>query len=259
MVEQLYRKQLVVGSSPTIGSAFYMSRLSSHQNKQFFTQIVITVAIIAAFLVFLVTFGFKLIINGSLFINQIANGSASKQNSSSSTASITSLNIDPIDNATNSSHLIVSGETVNFDSVSIYLNGDKVADSKVDNGVFQEEVAGLEKGDNTLYFVAHSKNSTDTKRSTQFNVAYKTDKPKLEITSPSDGSKTSHQQITVQGKTDKEIYIRINDQPVVVNADGSFTTTYKLNEGDNTVTVVARDMVGNQETKTIKVNYTKDD
>jgi hypothetical protein len=236
-----------------------MTRLTSHQNKSFLSQLLITVAIIIAVLVFLVTFGFKLLISGSLFINQLANGSVSKQNSSSSTSSLTSLTIDPVEDATNSSRLIVSGETVNFDTVSIYLNGDKVTDAKADDGTFQEEVSGLEKGDNTIYFIAHSKNSTETKRSAQFTVAYKTDKPKLDISTPQDGSKTNKQNITIQGKTDKEIYVRVNDQPVVVNADGSFTTSYKLNDGDNTLTFIAQDIVGNQETKIVKVNYSKDD
>lgn len=236
-----------------------MSRLTSHQNKQFITRLGITVAIIIAFLIFVATYGFKLLISGSLLINQLANGSGAKQNSVSSTTSLTSLTIDPIDDATNSSHLIVSGETVNFDSVSIYLNGDRVADAKSDGGSFQEEISGLEKGDNTLYFVAHAKNSKETKRSPQFTVTYKTDKPKLEISSPGDGSKTNKQDITIQGKTDKEIYVKVNDQPIVVNADGTFTASYKLKEGDNTLVFVAQDIVGNQETKTVKVNYTKDD
>ena len=87
----------------------------------------------------------------------------------------------------------------------------------------------------------------------------KTEKPKLEVSQPNDNSKTNKQEIKIEGKTDKETYIKINGQPVVVDSQGSFVTLFKLNEGDNSIEIIAEDIVGNQEKKTIKVTYSKDD
>lgn len=236
-----------------------MSRLSHHQNKEFAYKTFLLIGLIIAAIVFFISFGFKILINGSLFINQLANGGNSSQRGITKSEILTSLLIDPPLSATNSSHLIVSGSTVNFDQVEIYLNNEKITDAMVNGDSFSEEITGLEKGDNTLYFIAKSSKSKDTKKSSDYTVTYKSDKPKLEITQPNDNTKTNKQEITIAGKTEKEIYIKINSQPIVVDAQGNFQTTYKLNSGDNTINIVAEDIVGNQETKSIKVTYSKDD
>lgn len=237
----------------------HSSRLSRHQNKQFAFKSVLFVVLFLAFLIFLATFGFKLIVNGSLFINQLANSGKNQNGDATSQETLTSLVIDPPPTATSSSHLIVSGSTVNFDIVEIYLNSEKVDDAYVSGDTFQQEISGLEKGENSLYFIGKSKTSKQTKRSTTFTVVYKNDKPRLEVTEPNDNSKTSKQEITVAGKTDKETYIKVNGQPVVVDAQGMFRTTYKLSDGDNTIEVIAEDIVGNTEKKSLKVTYSKDD
>jgi len=236
-----------------------MSRLSQHQNKQFAYKTFFLIGLIVAAIIFFLSFGFKILINGSLFINQLANGGNTSKSGIAKNEILTSLLIDPPPSATNSSHLIVSGSTVNFDQVEIYLNNEKITDAMVVGDSFSEEITGLEKGDNTLYFIAKSNKSKDTKKSSDYTVAYKSDKPKLEITQPNDNSKSSKQEITISGKTDKEIFIKINNQPIVVDAQGNFQTTYKLNDGDNTINIVAEDIVGNQESKSIKVTYSKDE
>lgn len=236
-----------------------MSRLQRHQQKKFAQQAVLFIVLIVAFVIFLATFGFKIIINGSLFINELANNSKGKSNKQTVKQTLTSLLIDPPSAATNSSHLVVSGTTVNLDIVEIYLNGEKVTDSFVTGDSFSEEISGLEKGENSLYFIGKSKTSSETKKSTKFNVIYKSEKPKLEVTEPADNAKTNKQEIKVAGKTDKETYIKVNGQPVVVDASGGFQTMYKLQEGDNTLEIIAEDIVGNTETKSLKVNYSKDD
>lgn len=235
-----------------------MSRLSHHQNKEFAYKTFLLVGLIIAAIVFFISFGFKILINGSLFVNQLANGGNTSKNGVTKNEILTSLLIDPPLSATSSSHLIVSGSTVNFDQVEIYLNSEKITDAMVIDDSFSEEITGLEKGSNTLYFIAKSNKSKDTKKSTDYTVIYKSDKPKLDISSPTDGSKTNKQEIQVSGTTDKETFIKINGQPIVTDAQGNFVGNVKLNNGDNTITVIAEDIVSTQETKTIKVNYSPD-
>ncbi len=236
-----------------------MSRLTDHERKQFAYKSVFLIGLTLAFIIFLLSFGFKLIINGSLFINQLANGSKNSSDGIKSEQALTSLLVDPPPSATSSSRLLVTGSTVNFDSVEIYLNTEKITEGPVVNDIFSEEITGLEKGENSVYVIAKSKKSKDTKKSPEFTVLLKTEKPKLEVSQPNDNSKTNKQEIKIEGKTDKETYIKINGQPVVVDSQGSFVTLFKLNEGDNSIEIIAEDIVGNQEKKTIKVTYSKDD
>lgn len=236
-----------------------MSRLSKHQQKQFAVKTLLFIVLFISFIIFLATVGFRLIISGSLFINQLANSGSGNVSEIKNKRTLTSLLIDPPPTATASSHLVVSGSTVNFDIVEIYLNGEKVTDSFVTGDTFTEEISGLEKGENSLYFIAKSKTASDTKKSSLFTVIYKSEKPKLELSEPSDNSKTNKQEIKIAGKTDKETYIKVNGSPVVVDAQGGFQTLVRLQDGENTVTVIAEDIVGNAEQKSIKVTYSKDD
>lgn len=236
-----------------------MSRLSDHERKQFAYKSVFLIGLTLAFIIFILSFGFKLIINGSLFINQLANGSKNSTDGVKTEQALTSLIVDPPPSATSSSSLLITGSTVNFDAVEIYLNSEKVTDGYVVADTFSEEITGLEKGENQIYVIAKSKKSKGTKKSPEFTVLLKTEKPKLEVSQPNDNTKTNKQEIKIEGKTDKETYIKVNGQPVVVDSQGSFQTLYKLSDGDNTIEIIAEDIVGNQEKKTLKVTYSKDD
>jgi len=236
-----------------------MTRLQSHKNKQFLYHTFVFVALSIAVLVFLVTFGFKLIIGASLFVNQIANGSKTSNPLSKKENLLNSLTIDMPPNATRSAQVIFTGSTLGYDSLEIYLNDEKIKDMTITGDSFSEEVGPLFKGNNSVYFIAKSKQSTETKKSPVYTVIYKSDKPKLEMTEPQDGANVSKQDLKVAGKTDKETYIHINGQPVVVDVQGGFQTMVKLNEGDNKIEVIAEDIVGNTETKLLTVRYSKDE
>jgi len=132
----------------------------------------------------------------------------------------------------------------------------KEVDSAAD--IFNEEIGDLEKGENSVYILAKSKNSKTEKSTITYKVFYKSEKPKLEISDPSDNSTTSNQEIKVKGSTDKETYIHINDIPVVVDVNGNFEMSIRLKDGDNQITTKAQDIAGNEETKTIKITYQKD-
>lgn len=236
-----------------------MSRLTNHERKQFAYKSFFLIGLTLAFIIFLLSFGFKLIINGSLFINQLANGSKNSSGGIKTEQALTSLLVDPPPSATSSSSLLVTGSTVNFDAIEIYLNTEKITEGPVVGDIFSEEITGLEKGENRIYVIAKSKKTKDTKKSPEFTVLLKTEKPMLEISQPNDNTKTNKQEIKIEGKTDKETYIKINGQPIVVDSQGSFQSLYKLNDGENSIEIIAEDVVGNQEKKTLKVTYSKDD
>jgi hypothetical protein len=257
MVEQLYRKQQVIGSSPMVGS---MSRLQYHQKKVYTSQVIFFAIILILVVVFIFTIGIKMVVNTSLNVSQLTSGKNSDQtNSVKNNDFYGNISIDSIPEATNSAKIIVSGSVTNFDLVQFYLNGEKVKEKKLSSDSFSEEIGDLKKGDNKVFLLAKSKKEKKEKQSDNYTVGYKTDKPKLEISEPSDNSKTNKQEINIVGKTDKDVTVTVNDLPVVVGSQGEFQTSVKLHDGENKIIVKALDNFGNSEEKTLTLTYQKDD
>lgn len=227
-----------------------MSRLKKYYKKR---AIIYGISIIIA-LYILFTLGLQLILNGSSLVAQLFG----KKFIDTRNPVLQAVNITDIPSATNSATFIVSGNANNFDELRFYLNDQivKRIDLSSGFGKFSEEIGTLQKGENKLYFLA--KSSKGDKKSDDYTVLYRSDKPKLDVTDPKDGSKTNKDQTTVAGSTDKGIDIKINGLPVVVDANLHFQTTLKLSEGDNKIEITATDEVGNFDSKTLTVKYEKD-
>jgi hypothetical protein len=208
-------------------------------------------------LYFIFTFGIKILLNTSSFISGLFPQPSTKPLSKSEDT-FSSIDISSIPQATNSAKIIVSGSTLNFDILYFYLNGRKVKEIESTSDIFNEEIGDLEKGENDVYIKAKSTDSKTEKNTITYKVFYKNEKPKLEMSEPSDSSTTNNQEIKIKGSTDKETYVHINDLPVVVDANGNFETSARLKEGENQITISAQDIAGNIETKTLKVTYQKD-
>jgi len=234
-----------------------MSRLEQHEKKQWNQRLLIAIVLIGAAIVFFFSMGIKLLVSLTLFVNQMANGNT-KQQQVQEKQTFNTVNIDPIPSATNSSTLAFSGTALNFDLLELYLNDEKQDEIAITD-TFTGEIKGLEKGDNTVYFIAKSSQSKDTQKTQEYSVLYKSDKPKLEITSPADNFRTNKEDVVISGTTEKETTIRVNDLPVVVDADGKFSAPVRLKDGENKIVIIADDIVGNQEQKTLTITYAKDD
>ena len=234
-----------------------MGRLERVQEKKMRNTIISYVVILVVVLYFIFTFGIKLLLNTSSFISGLFPQPSPKPIAKTED-SFNSIDISSIPQATNSAKIIISGSVLNFDTLSFYLNKVKVKEIESTSDIFNEEIGDLEKGDNDIYILAKSKDNKIEKKTITYKVFYKSEKPKLEISEPSDNSTTNTQEIKVKGNTDKETYIHINDLPVIVDANGGFETSIRLKDGDNQITATAQDIAGNIETKTIKVTYQKD-
>ncbi|EKE14650.1 MAG: SC protease [uncultured bacterium] len=234
-----------------------MGRLERVQENKMKNTIFLYVVILFIVLYFIFTFGIKLLLNTSSFISGLFPQPSIKPIAKTED-SFNSIDISSIPQATNSAKIIISGSILNFDVLDFYLNAKKVKEIVLSSDTFSEEIGDLEKGDNDIYIKAKSRDNKIEKNTITYKVFYKNNRPKLEITEPTDNSTTNNQEIKVKGNTDKETYIHINDLPVVVDANGSFETSVRLKDGDNQIVATAQDIAGNVETKTIKVTYQKD-
>lgn len=161
-------------------------------------------------------------------------------------------------NATNSASLTVSGTAQAGMSVLLGQNGsiDKKTTASAD-GSFSFDVT-LNSGDNMFQAYIEDANGNRSDGSQATTVTYNTDAPKLEITSPQDGSTVSQrkqQVVTVTGTTDPQNKVYLNEQFLFVRSDGSFTGQFQLQPGGNAIHVKAVNVAGNETTKDINVTY----
>jgi hypothetical protein len=234
-----------------------MGRLEQIQERKLRNRIIFYIVILILVLYFIFTYGIKLLLNSSSYIAGLFPQPSTKPLAKNEN-SFTSLDVNTIPQATNSAKFLVSGSVLNLDILDFFINTKKVKEIKITADTFNEEIGDLQKGDNDVYLTAKSKDGKIQKNSMTFKVFYTNEKPKLEITEPADNSTTNNQEINVKGSTDKEIYVRVNDLPIVVDANGGFQTTVRLKEGDNQIVITAQDIAGNLETKSLKVTYQKD-
>lgn len=235
-----------------------MKHSELHQQKKFQTTIILIVISLVLLIYFLFTVGFKLILSVSTFIATIT----SKKTDTTvqkTNDQYGSVSIDSIPNATNSAKIFIGGSVVNFNQVLFYINGDKVKETSLSSSDnFLEEIGDLKKGNNEIFIKAKQSNSPMQKQTQVFSVLYKDEMPKLEISEPANDSKINKTEINVKGSTDKETYVRINEMPVVVDANGNFQTAISLKEGENVIQISAEDIAGNIEKKEIKIVYEKE-
>lgn len=235
-----------------------MSRLAEQQKKRMTTNIFFGILILLGLVVFIFTFGIKLLLNTSVFVARLSDKSINQPLKKNGNL-IFDVDIDNIPVATNSAKIIVGGSVVNLSQVEFYINGDLVKEVPLlESDNFIEEIGDLKSGENEVFVIAKEKDENLEKKSKSFTVLFKNEKPKLDIKEPQDNLKTNIQEINVIGQTDKEIYIRVNDYPVVVDAQGSFQTFIKLKEGENKITVTAEDIAGNIEEKVLTITYERD-
>lgn len=83
--------------------------------------------------------------------------------------------------------------------------------------------------------------------------------PSLIISSPSDNLITNQASITVEGQTEPEASITINDQAVLADPEGNFSKSIDLQEGVNTITISVSKERSQAEVITRQVLYKLDD
>lgn len=77
----------------------------------------------------------------------------------------------------------------------------------------------------------------------------------LDVTAPQNESTVKAATIEVKGRTVADAVVSVNGQAVQVNADGTFSTNVKLDEGPNTIEVIASDFQGNKASRVLTVIF----
>ena len=106
-------------------------------------------------------------------------------------------------------------------------------------------------GPHTILVTA-SDNDGNVANSAGSSIVVDTVPPVLTVTSPADNLVTNQDTVTVSGTTNDAtsgpVTLKINEVPVTVQENGTFTYEFTLTEGDNTITIVATDSAGKSST-----------
>lgn len=232
------------------------SRISRREEKRTKKILVLTFIGITILLALTVTLGVPLIIGVSVFISNLANRASVVENSDK-TAPFPPV-LSSLPSATNSATLKLSGYGEPGANVYIYLNGTQVKKILLaSDGTFSYNEKILKDGINTLYAKAQDAVGNISEPSEKQVILFTNKPPKLEISNPQENQNftKSQQETTIKGITDPGVDLRINDRFVSVNDDGTFAFTLRLHDGENTLSLVARDQASNETKLERKVTY----
>lgn len=159
---------------------------------------------------------------------------------------------------TNQQNLTLNGNTEAGATVKLTINGNEQQTLADGNGQFSFNIS-LEDGTNTFAATAADQAGNTSQKSSDFQITLDKKSPDLSVTSPNDGANffgSTQRQITIQGKTETEANVTINDRIISVDDNGEFQYTTTLNDGGNTFNIKATDQAGNTAEKSLTLNFT---
>ncbi|MBW7956193.1 hypothetical protein H3C66_05745 [Patescibacteria group bacterium] len=159
--------------------------------------------------------------------------------------------------ATSSASLQINGFTTPKAQVYIIMNGaeEKVVEAD-DSGNFSTELQ-LEQGENRI--AAYAKNGElESELSREFLTIFDNQKPEVEITEPTENQSIqgkANQNFTVKGKTKPGSRVYLNDRLIFTQADGTFSSSHRLENGSNSLSFKVIDLAGNEAEKVVTVSF----
>lgn len=164
---------------------------------------------------------------------------------------------DPISEYTNETTIEITGQTEPGATVTIFYNKKREEVLANNNGEFSYGVS-LQKGTNTISAQAKDGAGNESQQTELIKVLFDNVPPKLEITKPESESKyfgSKQRQVTIEGTTEANANLTINERLVVVENDGSFAFVTTLSEGENTFNFIAKDQADNSTEASLSLTF----
>ena len=202
-------------------------------------------------------FGTQLLIGFSLILERFTNPKDETSNKKDISYIAPPL-LNPMPSATNSASVNISGFSLSDRTVKLYVNGELIDETDVDDKksfLFQD--IALEEGENEIKAKSVSKEDKESEYSDPIKISYISKAPTLDVEAPADGQTFQKDQdkLQVTGRTDPGIKITVNDFWAMVNDEGRFSYTVRLQDGENRIKIIATDNAGNKTEKELKVTY----
>lgn len=233
------------------------SRLSRNLESQSKKQLVLSILGIIIVLFLLLKYGIYVIDGIGTLTLGYKNDNAETNVLKASVEVIPPPDISNIPPAINTDKLDISGKVlVNKGTIELYLNNESYSEKEINGDTFKFSGIQLKEGQNTI----KTRQKVDDKSSEfskEYEIVYEKEPPKLEVSSPSDGTNfgKGDQQIEVVGKVDPNYSVTINGYRATVDGNGIFSYYLRLNDGENTITTEVTSLTGLKTKEERKVTY----
>ena len=152
--------------------------------------------------------------------------------------------------ATSSTQVALTGFSEANSTVNLIVNGEKVSEKPTgEDGEFEIELT-LQQGENTVTAVAEDAAGNTSPQSREYKIVIDSEDPEIQLEQPEDGATfygLRNQTVTIRGVTEPGAEVYINGSITFADAEeGTFETSYRLEEGDNELTIRAVDAAENE-------------
>src|SRR5699024_9949744 len=149
--------------------------------------------------------------------------------------------------------IVVKGTATPHTTIQLLSNDEEINETQVDeDGQFSTDVT-LEQGENKLIVVSFVDDAYSGE-SEPVTVTLSDQAPELTIDSPKNNEKLQSDVVTVEGTVESNHleYVEVNGTKAEINGT-NYSKRIMLDEGENTIEVVARDQAGNETIEQITV------
>lgn len=217
------------------------SRLVQYERRQALRSALLYIVLTAAILYGLSRFGTQLITSVT---GVVTDGKGTAQSDNDSVVPPPQINTLP--EVTNQKTITAEGTAPSGETVRLTLNGSKQDIVSTAQGVWTIPFE-LHEGENTIKAqVVDSRGNTSQEVSSV--ISLDTVVPTLTIATPEEGASKSgkkEQSLLIEGITDQDAAVKVNDRIAIVNGQGGFSVQMSLTNGENEFTIIATDRAGN--------------
>lgn len=158
---------------------------------------------------------------------------------------------------TNQKSITISGNSESAANVKITFNGTEKNSLADKDGNFSFDF-DLNGGENTFSAIATDTAGNASQKTKDYIVVYDNKVPDLNLDSPADGSSffgSKQRQVTINGTTEGNAKITINDRIISVDENGKFQYTTTLSDGENKFNIKSTDQAGNTSEKSLILSF----
>lgn len=231
------------------------SRRNSVERKKNIRSAYVFGALTIVSLVLLFFFGLPAIVKFSAFLGEVRK--SGEPVSIEDTTPPAPPRLDEIPEFTNKLNIDISGSAEPGSTVIIKFNSDEVEILVNKEGIFSKSY-GLQKGNNVFSLVARDSSGNISQESDSFRVVFDDTPPELTIAKPENESQyfgSRQRQIVIEGTTESDANVTINDRFVSVSENGGFTFATTLNEGENVFAIKSIDPAGNSTEESLNLTF----
>lgn len=229
------------------------SRLARKEQKKLSRQ---TFGMVFLSIVILLFFIFVLLPGGVRLFFSFLDSNTGIDNSDSIPPQVPILSA-PLE-ATYSAMINLSGYAEPKSKVIVVLGGEKETEFIVDDdGSFSHDLDLSEGGNSfSLYSIDEAENESALTKT--YSVFFDKDIPVIHVESPENGADIvakKNQVLSITGNTEPGAKVYLNGRLIYAQNDGSFSSSYRLEEGENSLLFKAVDKAGNTSETELKVNF----